>query len=432
MSGTGARALLGDTDHYGTLAAVRDLGRAGVQVAVIDAEGVPSRSATSRYCHERIVAEPDWHAASRLERLLADGARHPGTLLYPTSDDAAWMMALRQEELRRHFALYQPAAAAVVALLDKSQLYAHAVATGVPHPETWRPASDDSLRQITAELERDDRYPVIVKPRTQAGLATKVKGIVAADTATLLAAIARMRQPGWYTDEFLRHAPADIQWPLVQQYMPEAQQFTYSVAGFIDRTGTLCAARASVKVFQIPVRVGVGVAFEGRTLLPRLVAKIEAIARATGYCGVCEVEFIHVARADHFYLMDFNPRYYGQMNFEVSRGLALPRMVLAAATGDTAQFAALVTQSARTLRGDDAATQRYCNRWLFQSLLRAQRVAGRLDPQAFATWKMWMASPDVFDFVSADDDPLPAEADRKRYLRQWIRYPRSSYRELFR
>lgn len=432
MSGTTPRVLLGDTDHYGTLAAVRDLGRVGMQVAVLDSDAALSRAATSTYCHERIVAPADWHSVTRLEGLLADGARHPGTLLYPTSDDAAWMMALRHDQLRRHFALYQPPASAVQALLDKSQLYVHADARGVPHPDTWRPTCQGTLDDIAATLERDGRYPVIVKPRTQAGLAMKVKGIVAHDTAALQAAVTRMRQPGWYADDFLRDAPADIQWPLVQQYMPEAQQFTYSIAGFIDRSGTLCAARASVKVFQIPVRVGVGVAFEGRTLLPRLVEKIEAIARATGYFGVCEVEFIHVARDDRYYLMDFNPRYYGQMNFEVSRGLALPRMVLAAATGDDASFAALAAESARLLRGADADQQRYCNRWLFQSLLRAQRVAGRLAPQTHARWKAWMAGAEVFDFVSATDDPAPAEADRKRYLRQWVRYPRSSYRELFR
>jgi hypothetical protein len=241
-----------------------------------------------------------------------------------------------------------------------------------------------------------------------------------------------MRQPGWYTAEFLRDAPENITWPLVQQYMPEAQQSTHSVAGFIDATGRFCAGRSSVKVFQIPVRVGVGVAFEGRPLPQRLITAIEAVARRTGYFGVCEVEFIHVAREDRYYLMDFNPRYYGQMNFEVSRGLALPRMVLAAATRGDAQFAELVATSTQHLRHDDAAQQRYCNRWLFQSLLRAQRVTRRLDLVTFATWHEWMDGDEVFDFVSAADDPGPSVADRRRYVRQWVRYPRSSYRELFR
>lgn len=426
------RALLGDSDHYGTLAAVRDLGRAGLQTAVIDHDGDTSRAASSRYCHERLVAPSEWHAPARFEWLMNDGARNPGTLLYPTSDDAAWMMALRHEQLSRHFVLYQPPATAVQALLDKSQLYRHADADDVPHPDTWRPTCDDSLREIAQHLARDDRYPVIVKPRTQAGLVMKVKGIVATDATTLLAAVARMRQPGWYAPEFLRDAPENITWPLVQQYMPEAQQYTYSVAGFIDRTGRLCAGRSSVKVFQIPVRVGVGVAFEGRPLLPQLVQKIEAVARRTGYFGVCEVEFIHVARENRYYLMDFNPRYYGQMNFEVSRGLALPRMVLAAATGREAQFADLVAASSGALRHEDADAQRYCNRWLFRSLLRAQRLAGRLPQHSYAQWQQWMQGEEVFDFVSAPDDPGPAAADRKRYLRQWVRYPRSSYRELFR
>lgn len=424
--------MLGDPDYYGTLAAVRDLGRAGVPVTVADASENVSRSATSRFCSHRVVAPASVFSSEYTAWMLELGGRMPGTFLYPTSDDSAWWMAQRQDALREHFLLHQPSAEATIGLLDKSRLYAHAAAQGVPYPTTYMPTSMDEVRELGETLTRDGGFPVIVKARTQAGLAVKVKGYVAQTASELRAAVDAMRVPGFFVPEFLRDAPADIRWPLVQRYMPEAQRETYSVSGFIDQTGTLRAARASLKIFQIPIRIGVGIAFEGRAVVPKQKAKIEALARATGYFGVFEAEFIHTVDGDHFYLMDFNPRFYGQMNFEISRGLPLPRIVHAAARGAINEVDSMVSESRPTERTDNAADQRFCNQWLFQSLLRAQRIGGRLDRNTHQRWLSWMKTGDVFDFVRAEDDPRPALSDRRQHMWNWMRYPRSSYRNLFR
>ena len=432
VSDSAGSTLLTDPDYYGSLAAVRDLGRAGVSVRVADEQGQRSRSATSRFCRQRVVGPvAAQHSDHRLAFLLEQGREHEGTFLYPTSDDMAWLVARHQDALRTHFRLYQPSADATFGLLDKSRLYAHAETAGVPFPATHAPTTLTALAELCAHLERSGGFPVILKPRTQAGLRNKVKGQIVTTTAELLAGVSQMRQPGFYEADFLQSAPTDITWPLVQRYMPDAQQNTYSVSGFIDATGTLRAARASVKVFQIPVRIGVGVAFEGRPLVPRLITRIEQIARATGYHGVCEVEFIHVAKQDLYYLMDFNPRYYGQMQFEISRGLALPRLAHAAAHGRDAEVSALCDTADDIHRTTNPASQRYCNRWLFQSLLRAQRLSGRMPADRHAAWLQWMDGREVFDSVRADDDPAPAVADRSRHLRRWVRHPRSGYRELF-
>ena len=58
---------------------------------------------------------------------------------------------------------------------------------------------------------------------------------------------------------------------------------------------------------------------------PEIRESVRRICEATGYHGAFEVEFIPSADGD--LLMDFNPRYYGQMQLEISRGLPIPELV---------------------------------------------------------------------------------------------------------
>lgn len=422
--------LLGEAGYFGTLAAVRDLGRMGVEVAVGEYDGRPTHSGASRFCTRRLPA-PSLYSGQYLQWLLTQSEDMPGACLYATSDDMAWLMATHRDELSQRFSLFQPPFEAVCALLDKSQLYAHAQRLGIPVPATHAPTSLEDITALSQVLARDGGYPVIVKPRTQACMAIKLKGTVVRSPDALLQAVVSLVAVGAEQAQKQAELVPDLEWPLIQSFLPDAQHNTYSLSGFVDRHGVVRAARASVKAFQFPVKVGVGVAFEGRPVRADLVAHVQALARATGYFGVFEVEFIHVKASDSYLLMDFNPRYYGQMQFEVSRGMHLPRMVYAAATGDEAQLDALCDEAHRSCLTDDADRQRYCNRWLFGVLLRTQRLGGRLSAPKHAAWLRWMTGPDVFDFVQDADDHAPQRGQQAALLRHWLRHPRSSMRDLF-
>ena len=426
----GPGQLQADAHYYGTLAAVRNLGRAGVPVTL--AAHVPhSNAAASRHCGRVWASPPTQAMAPFLDWLLAVGQREPGLVLYPTSDDLAWLMAAHHDRLSAHFRLFQPPAAAVYALLDKAQLYAHAAAAGVPTPGQFAPTSLDEVRALGQQLAQRGGFPVIVKPRTQCGMTNNVKGLIAHHADELLQHVRQFQQQFPYGDAFLALAPADIRWPLVQTYLPDAQQHTCSVSGFVDASGRLRAVRASVKVFQKPVKIGIGIAFEGLAVPPDLARHVQALATATGFFGVFEAEFIHVQATGERLLMDFNPRFYGQMHFDISRGMALPQMVHASACGHTAELERLIDAAQRTQREAGAEQQRYCNRWMFNTLLWAQRAKGALSAERHAHWRRWMAEGEGFDFVADADDPAPYRNDQLNYLRHWARHPRASFRQLF-
>ncbi len=423
-------ALVADPDYYGSLAAVRDLGRVGIAVAVAD-HPAGSKSASSRYCQWQETAPPTRDRVAFLAWLKAFGQRHPGWVLYPTSDDLAWLMAAHQDELRPLFRLYQPPASAVLALVDKAQMHAHALAAGLRTPLTFSPTSMADVRELALRVRAQD-FPLIVKPRTQTGTRTAVKGLVAQHAGELEAVVGEFLNRHTYQATFLEDAPPDIVWPLLQQFLPDAQANTHSLSGFIDASGALRTVRACVKLYQQPVKVGVGIAFESRAVVDALAQGVERMARATGYFGVFEAEFIHVQQDDQYFLMDFNPRYYGQMHFATCRGMSLAQMVHAAAHGDVARLDALVQRSEQLrLQATDSSIQHFCNRWLFRTLLWAQRLKGALSAADHRAWHRWMHTGQVFDFVFDPDDPEPWRTDQRLYWRNWLCHPRASFRELF-
>src|SRR6476469_3880897 len=98
-------ALLTTPEDIGTLAAARCLDAHGVRV-VVASSGVlgPARwsRAVARVVRSPSLVEPD----AVLAWLLEFGAREPGTVLHPTSDELAWLVARNEPALARVFRLY--------------------------------------------------------------------------------------------------------------------------------------------------------------------------------------------------------------------------------------------------------------------------------------------------------------------------------------
>ena len=82
--------FLANADYYGTLAATRALGARGVPVYV-GSERSLAVSSWSRHA-TRVLRHPPFAEAERFIDWLADlGAREPGIVLVPTSDEAAFL-----------------------------------------------------------------------------------------------------------------------------------------------------------------------------------------------------------------------------------------------------------------------------------------------------------------------------------------------------
>jgi D-aspartate ligase len=410
--------------YYGTLAAARCYGKLGVPVYLAESDGV-SQTRWSRYVTRTVQAPPIGEFPRFVNWLLDFGRTHPGLLLYSTSDDMSWVLASRRDDLSDYYRLYQPPLRTIVSLLDKRHLYGACREVGIDFPETLFPDSDAALQDAVATVTA----PVLIKPRTQMLMLSKSKGRLCGNTGDLLAAYRTFRADNPYLPEILAYDPT-IAWPMLQRYPSEAMVDTDSLSGFIDETGEVFIVRAARKIFQRPRRLGVGLCFLGEPVNPILRRKIFDLCRHVGYFGAFESEFVRIAATGEHLLIDFNPRFYGQMGFEVARDMPLPAFVYWAARGLTGEnLRAAVNYRAEL----DADAYHYSNRWILKLVMMAQTLSGRLSSSERQSLNRLLNDPKAHyvDAVRDSADGGPFLADIFLNLKHFARHPRDFYRTFF-
>lgn len=417
-------ALLMMGNHYGTLAAARYYGRAGIPVYLADSERV-TQTHWSRFVTRSVRAPKVGDLDELFRWLLKFGVAHPGTFLYPCSDDLAWLLASRREELSAHFRMYQPPLATIVSLLDKRRLYEACGAVGLDYPETLFPETEASLQALVASVG----IPTLIKPRTQMLLDSKLKGAIVNSRDLLVEQYRRFRAHNTYGASLLAHDPT-IAWPMLQRYHAEAKVDTYSIAGFVDETGDVFLVRAARKIFQRPRQIGVGLCFVGDTVHDELKQKLLALCRRVGYFGAFEAEFVHVSDG-RFLLIDFNPRFYGQLGFEVARDLPLPGLVYHAAQGLRGD--ALLRAVGNPQAVLPAAAHHYSNRWVIELVMLTQSISGRLGASERRALRGILHDPGshYVDAVYEGMDPGPFVADVLLNAKFFARHPRDFVRKFF-
>lgn len=409
--------LLLGADYYGTLAAARCFGRHGIAVTMAD-EDPGARGLYSRFVQERLTHPPLSEPARLVAWLVEYGREHPGTLLYPPNDHLAWLYAENAGVLRRVFSMYTPPEHVLFTLLDKKHLHQACADVGLDVPETHA-LGDAEAAGVAKEL----RFPLLLKPRTQAFLRGGIKGFLVNDRAELPAALERFRKLVRFAPVITARHP-DVTEPLAQEYLPVAETNIFSVSGFVDRRGEI-VLRAATKVLQRPRKVGIGLCFEGRDAEPELADKIAALCRHVGYFGAFEAELI--ADGERRLMIDFNPRFYSQMGFDIARGLPLPLLVWHAARGELDRLAAEL-DDARAWR--PAGTERYCHKSMLDLVLVLQGLSGQMSSVDVRRWRSWYRDhrSAVTDAVRDPEDRMPHVIDTALWVRHFAKHPRSFVR----
>jgi D-aspartate ligase len=416
-----AAILLGNAGYYGTLAAVRSLGRAGIKVVTAD----PSTHCHSRYSrysslHLRCPAFEDSRAwADWLFRKARIGQR---CSIYATSDAVSFALARYHNELSVDFDLYQPSLDTVKSILDKGLLMQNAQAVGIETPPTWFPQNGAEA----AKIAKDACETVLIKPRSQLAQRTKTKGTVVDSRGHRVQSIFDDYMKDHSTgSEFANQFPVTMA-PLIQEYYPQAVENVYSLSGFREKIGGGLIMRATRKIVQQPRGIGIGLCFEPTLVDPLLAEQTKRLCERIGYYGVFELEFI---LADgKAMLIDFNGRFYHQIALDIARGMELPALAYAAATRNQAEISRLMTQG-NPERSDNVAG--FCNHFVLATMIKMQRILGTMSREDAARWLNWSRGSNgaIIDAVRDPDDTLPAFADVAQYLLQSLRHPRAFVRQ---
>ncbi|NRA63311.1 MAG: hypothetical protein HRU19_02440 [Pseudobacteriovorax sp.] len=412
--------LITTGSYLGTLAAIRDFGRNGVKVILADTS--MSLSHFSRYLHRYESCPSPSNSSAFIAWLLNYGKRHPGLFLYPSCDLTAWLYSVHRDELRQVFKIYSPDKGVLFEILNKKRLMQHCETLNIDCPKSVFPTSLEDVKRYA----RDIKMPCLIKPQTQVGSKTKSKGTKVYEIDSLIDSYQTQRVKNQY-EGYIKDYANDIDWPIIQEYHDEATRDTLSIAGFIGRDPGQFYCRASKKVMQTPRKIGVGLCFESTEPPEQIVRQCEDLCRHLGYYGIFEIEFI--CREGQYLLIDFNPRYYGQMEFEIQRSLSLPMILLDQINLEPSE---IPRQTATAISTKQEGSFHYSVNWLFYMTLICSWLGFNLSTTELKEWFRWKnKAPNYHDAVYRSDDIKPFIFHLIASLAKYLRHPRATFRNLF-
>lgn len=299
--------------HHGGLGIARTLGRWGVAVHGIDAD---PRAPALRSGWLRSARVWPFHARPAEETVdfLLRTAPADRSLLVPTSDDLALLVAEHADALSARYLFQRNPPELVRALSDKRALYHLCRSLGVPTPETAFPRCRGEVEAFAASAV----FPVMLKGIDGLRLQrrTGVKMAIAATPAELLERYAALEDP----------ASPNL---MLQQYIPGGDDTVWMFNGYFDARSACRAGFTGKKLRQHPVHTGatsLGICLDNPEVHRLTVEMMGAI----GYRGILDIGWRYDARNGGYLLLDPNPRigstfrlFVDQRGMDVARWLYL-------------------------------------------------------------------------------------------------------------
>ncbi|GAA0905828.1 ATP-grasp domain-containing protein [Streptomyces thermoalcalitolerans] len=361
--------------HHGGVGAIRSLGRLGIPMYAIT-EDAYTPAASSRYLTRAFVwpTRGTEEAGHLVEGLLRIGRRigRP-TVLVPTDEEAAVLIAEHQDALGEHFLFPRVAPGLPRRLASKQGLHELCVEHGIPSPAAVFPQSYDDIVAFAARA----RFPVVAKNR-EAFLRRSnpaVNGTTRIATPEGLLALARDwgERPG----------------VILQEYLPREEAEDWIVHACFDQDANPLAMFTGVKVRSWPPHAGM-TAHAYVVDNPELADLAARFVKRIGYTGIVDLDLRFDRRDGQYKLLDFNPRMGAQFRlFENVSGVDVVRALHLHLTGRPVP------------KGEQRAGHRFVVENVDLPALLAYRRGGRTTPHAPArasgTELAWFAG----------DDPLP-------------------------
>jgi D-aspartate ligase len=336
---------------------------------------------------ERIVTSPTSgeDLIRTLERLAADGSLGPGpAVLVPCSDAAVLAISRWRDRLEGPYRFVLPDHDVVELLMDKVRFAEHALATGLPIPETRILRSRADAEAAAAILP----YPAVVKPPL------KTPGWAAATKAKVF----RVESADELLATYDRYAPvSDVL--IAQAWIEGDESSLYSANAYFDREGRAHAVFIARKIRQWPPETGTSCLGEEVRDDQVRDAALRLFSGVT-YRGLAYVELKLDARTGRRLIVEPNiGRPTGRSAIAEQGGVELVHSAYLDALGEP------IPDAVQTYGG---AKWIYWRHDLQAALL--QIVAGRLTPLG---WWRSVRGP-AYEAVFDRSDPAPFAADLVR------------------
>ena len=291
---TSGKVLVTDGSSKHTLAAVRSLGKKGLNVTVLD-KSLLAESFYSKYCHNRqlISREPSRSEQFVLE-LRTILAKDNYDVLLPISWFSNYSITKYRHHLDGLVKLALPTFESMEIAANKDLTMEFAKRVGLTVPETIRLEHKQDLDDIGKRLG----YPLVVKGSIEAGTVRFPR-----NSAELKDAFQSLKNDR----------------PIAQQYIQG------SGCGFFAayNQGTCIAHFMHKRVREYPLSGGPSTAARA-FYSPQLEKQGTALLDSLKWHGIAMVEFKQSTHDGKFYLMEVNPKFWGSLELAIHAGVNFP------------------------------------------------------------------------------------------------------------
>lgn len=382
-------AIVTDARYRMSLAVIRSLGRAGIDVIAQEERGIGTLAALgfqSRYSRQHwLTASPRLDPGAFVDDLVTRAKG--GEVLLPMSLAAILAVAERIGCVRAKLKVALPPLAIINTANDKARLIELADGAGVPTPRTvvLPPGADPAA--VTGQLT----FPVVIKYREgeKLGLGPDKRYAIVRDRERFA--------------ETYRSMAARQESPLIQEYVAGDG---WGMSAVMNADSEPVAVFCHHRLREYPVSGGPSCFAESR-YDEQLVEYGVRLLKALRWQGVAMVEFKREFTTGRFKLMEINPRFWGSLPLAIAAGVDVPTVLYRVAAGEPVE---------PVLRHPTGVKMRY----LFQDLLSVPGYLRRSDNRgAFLRgFVRDLLDPRVSDGVFKLADPLPGIVYTMRALRR--------------
>jgi predicted ATP-grasp superfamily ATP-dependent carboligase len=295
------KVLLTDGNFKHTLAAVRSLGKRGIEVTVLSHLPI-SISFYSKYCQHHVIA-PDPEKDPRFADFLLEYVKkNQFDVLLPISFAAVMQVSRIRHELEKFakIPLADDLSLGIAGSKDRTIQYAEKI--GVRTPKTWYPKTESDADAIAQEVS----YPAVIKGSEESG--------------------------------FVRYAnsPEELseKFRMIARYSPVIQEYiTGEGYGFfaLYNHGNARAIFMHKRIREYPVTGGPSAVAES-VYDPALRDAGLRILDSLNWHGVAMVEFKKDEKTGEFVLMEINPKFWGSLGLSIAAGVDFPYLASRMAT----------------------------------------------------------------------------------------------------
>jgi predicted ATP-grasp superfamily ATP-dependent carboligase len=388
--------IVTDGEQRAALAVTRSLGRAGEQVIVCSRSG-RSLAGASRFAAAAVrVADPLSAPDEFTDDVLRLAREHSSEFIIPISEASLLALLPRRRDVPQTLIPFA-AANRFVEICDKGLVLSAAARHGIAIPRQFIARTPEEILRLGPTLT----FPLVIKPARSV-----------ADVGTGRVKSGTVHVPELQALELaIRNFPEGV-YPLLTQERVVGP----GVGVFILLwNGEVRAAFAHRRIREKPPSGGVSVLSESIPLDAELLARSVALLRDFEWQGVAMVEYKMNDTTGIPHLMEVNGRFWGSLQLAIDAGVDFPRILVAAARGQSTPEVGAYRIGAR-LRWEWGDMDNLLARWRRSrsALSLPKDSPGRL--RATVDWVRALG-PRTRGEVLRIDDPMPFVHESLNWIR---------------